>query len=121
MSKQKVTFREGLAYDETGRLLGFEQGASEDVVRRYIASARWAPVVEEFVPNEKLDRAPDGRLFGGHRVGDLKRDYRGHAQIEGPAPTRQLHRVDLSAYRDDQHVRITWRRIDPPQGRASGL
>ena len=71
-------------------------------------------MVEEFVPNEKLDTTPDGRVFGGHRVGDLKRDHRGHAHIDGPAPSREVHRVDLSAYKDDQRVRITWKRTDPP-------
>lgn len=61
-------------------------------------------MVEPFVEST-TDQLPDGRIFGGDRVGDLRGEH-GHATLQ--APNGAMQDVDLSAYGEDERVRITW-------------
>jgi hypothetical protein len=82
----------GLIY-EGDKLIGVEQGAPQAVREAYMKAVRWEPVVERFVPSD-ADKAPDGRVFQGVRVGD-QRDAQGKASVT--APNGNSHTVDCQA------------------------
>lgn len=116
VGKVNIVRKGELFYDSDGNVIGFVPNPSTETRQRYIASVQWVPEVETFSPGPG-DVAPDGRRFGGQRVGDL-RDARGHTSLR--APNGSMQDVDLSSYGDDDRVRINWvnetarRRHGPP-------
>jgi hypothetical protein len=102
-----VTRKGDLFYDGDGNVLGFAPDASAEVRQQYRAGVEWAPTVSRFAPLPS-DTAPDGRRFEGQRVGDI-RGPGGLASVQSPGG--DLRTIDLSAYGEDERVRISWQNV----------
>lgn len=90
----------------------FKANATMDEKLAYLQSCRWQLEVSH-MPAGVTHKAPDGRVYSGQHVGTLRQQHGDTMKVK--APSGEEHAVDLSKFKDGDHVNVRFINLDAPK------